>query len=51
MPEGTVADISFKLGRLGRLIIEAKYLTPVPKVVLMGSVRTPGAVATDIAAK
>jgi hypothetical protein len=45
-----VADICYKLGRPGRLVIEAKDLTPVPKMVLMGSVRAPGAVAAAIAA-
>jgi hypothetical protein len=50
VPEVVVPDICYKLGRLGCLVIEAKGLTLVPKMVLMGSVRAPVAVAAAIAA-
>jgi hypothetical protein len=49
-PDGAVADICCKIGRPGLLVIEAKSLTTVPKMVLMGSVHAPGSVAAAIAA-
>jgi hypothetical protein len=46
VPEGTIADICCKIGRL---VIEAKNLSTVLKVMLMGSVTPPKDIAAVIA--